>query len=139
MFRSTSTANITPRMNDPLTLITIVPHGKEGKRCPNHAPMPQRASAPRAPAIATATTVRMRCIVAAPGPSTALLPQVAYHEVRYPSPALDPSLTPGALSRGALIPHGRFDGRLACPGGRDDRGRVRQFREGRAVGHLRDL
>src|SRR3954447_954592 len=100
MFRSTSTANITPRMNDPLTLITSVPHGNDAKRWPNHAPTPHRASAPRAPASATARTVRMRCIVAPTGITTALLPQVTYHEVRYPSPVFDTSLTPGALTSG---------------------------------------
>src|SRR3954454_20248786 len=75
----------------------------------------------------------------ATGITTALLPQVTYHEVRYPSPVLDPSLTPGALTSGSIDSNGRFDGRLACPRGRDDRGRVRQLREGRAMGHLRDL
>jgi hypothetical protein len=83
-------------MNGPLTLITIVPHGNDGKRCPYHAATPQRASAPRAPASATARTVRMRCIVAVVESSAGLLPQVTYHEVRYPSPVLDPEdLTSG--------------------------------------------
>src|SRR6476620_6208889 len=93
-----STANSTPRMNEPLTLITSVPHGNDGKRWPNHEPMPQRASAPRAPASATARTVRMRCIVAAAGLPADLLPQVTSHEVRYPSPVLDPAAQrPGEL------------------------------------------
>src|SRR5262245_41649796 len=100
MLRSTRSANSTPRKNEPLTLITIVPHGNDGKRWPTHAPTPHRASAPRAPASATARTVRMRCIVIAAGRSPDLLPQVTYHEVRYPSPVFDPSLTPGALTSG---------------------------------------
>src|SRR5215467_3116750 len=80
--------------------------------------MPHRARAPKAPAIATARTVRMRCIVVAEGPSAGLLPQVSNHEVRYPSPVLDPSFTPGALTSGSVHPMGgSMVGWLAQEGG----------------------
>ena len=72
----------------------------------------------------------MRCIVAVVESSAALLPQVTYHEVRYPSPVLDPE----ALTSGSVDSNGRFDARRLGPGERPDPSGIRVVRKHVLVG-----